>query len=28
MFFKNYTIKQWERDPEELSPEVAKRIPI
>jgi UDP-galactopyranose mutase len=28
MFFKNYTIKQWEREPEELSPEVAKRIPI
>ncbi len=28
MFFKNYTIKQWERDPEELSPEVAKRIPV
>lgn len=28
LFFKNYTIKQWERDPEELSPEVAKRIPI
>ena len=27
-FFKNYTIKQWEKDPEELSPEVAKRIPI
>jgi UDP-galactopyranose mutase len=28
LFFKNYTIKQWERDPEELSPEIAKRIPI
>jgi len=28
MFFKNYTKKQWGRDPEELSPEVAKRIPI
>jgi len=28
LFFKNYTIKQWERDPEELLPEVAKRIPI
>jgi len=27
-FFKNYTIKQWEKNPEELSPEVAKRIPI
>lgn len=28
LFFKNYTIKQWERDPEELAPDVAKRIPI
>jgi UDP-galactopyranose mutase len=28
LFFKNYTIKQWERDPEELAPEVAKRIPV
>jgi UDP-galactopyranose mutase len=28
MFFKNYTRKQWEKDPEELSPEVAKRIPV
>ena len=28
MFFKNYTIKQWERSPEELSPELAKRIPV
>ena len=27
-FFKNYTWKQWERDPQELAPEVAKRIPI
>ncbi|ODN29823.1 UDP-galactopyranose mutase [Fervidobacterium thailandense] len=27
-FFKNYTIKQWGRDPEELSPEVARRIPV
>jgi len=26
-FFKNYTAKQWERDPEELAPEVATRIP-
>lgn len=26
-FFKNYTAKQWGRDPEELAPEVAKRIP-
>jgi len=28
LFFKNYTIKQWERKPEELSPEVARRIPV
>lgn len=28
MFFKNYTIKQWERDPTELSAELAKRIPV
>ena len=28
LFFKNYTIKQWERNPEELSPEVARRIPV
>jgi len=28
LFFKNYTIKQWNRDPEELSPDVAKRIPV
>ena len=28
LFFKNYTIKQWERDPEELSADVAKRIPV
>lgn len=28
LFFKNYTIKQWGRDPEELSPDVAKRIPV
>jgi UDP-galactopyranose mutase len=27
-FFKNYTLKQWEKDPEELAPEVAKRIPV
>ncbi len=27
LFFKNYTIKQWERDPESLSAELAKRIP-
>ncbi len=26
-FFKNYTIKQWSRDPKELSADVAKRIP-
>jgi len=28
LFFKNYTTKQWERDPELLSPEVARRIPV
>jgi UDP-galactopyranose mutase len=28
MFFKNYTIKQWGRDPEELSADVANRIPV
>uniref|UniRef100_A0A7C4GDB2 UDP-galactopyranose mutase n=1 Tax=Fervidobacterium thailandense TaxID=1008305 RepID=A0A7C4GDB2_9BACT len=28
LFFKNYTIKQWGRDPEELSPDVAKRVPV
>lgn len=28
LFFKNYTIKQWEKDPEELLPDVARRIPI
>lgn len=28
LFFKNYTIKQWGRDPEELAPDVAKRIPV
>ncbi len=28
MFFKNYTIKQWGRDPELISAEVAKRIPV
>lgn len=28
MFFKNYTIKQWGRRPEELSPEIARRIPL
>ncbi|POZ89638.1 UDP-galactopyranose mutase [Petrotoga halophila] len=27
-FFKNYTWKQWGRDPQELAPEVAKRIPV
>lgn len=26
-FFKNYTIKQWNRNPKDLSPDVAKRIP-
>lgn len=28
LFFKNYTIKQWGRNPEELSAEVARRIPV
>ncbi len=28
LFFKNYTIKQWGRDPEELSADVANRIPV
>lgn len=28
LFFKNYTKKQWEKEPEELSPEIAARIPI
>ena len=28
MFYKNYTIKQWGRDPEELSPDIARRIPV
>ena len=28
LFFKNYTIKQWEKQPEELSPEIASRIPV
>lgn len=28
LFFKNYTMKQWACNPEELSPEVAKRIPV
>ncbi len=27
-FFENYTKKQWERDPSELSAELAKRIPV
>lgn len=26
--FRNYSIKQWSRDPEELAPEVLQRIPI
>ena len=26
-FFKNYTIKQWNRDPRELSADIARRIP-
>jgi UDP-galactopyranose mutase len=28
MFFKNYTRKQWRRDPKELDPSVCGRIPI
>jgi UDP-galactopyranose mutase len=28
LFFKNYTLKQWNRDPETLSAEIAKRIPV
>jgi len=28
LFFKQYTIKQWGKDPEELLPDVAKRIPV
>ena len=28
MFFKNYTRKQWQRDPSELDPSVCGRIPI
>ncbi|MDA3832578.1 MAG: UDP-galactopyranose mutase [Spirochaetales bacterium] len=27
-FFEKYTIKQWERNPSELSPELARRIPV
>jgi UDP-galactopyranose mutase len=27
-FFKNYTLKQWRRDPSELDPSVCGRIPI
>jgi UDP-galactopyranose mutase len=28
LFFENYTRKQWERDPELLSADIAKRIPV
>ena len=28
LFFRNYTRKQWERDPRELAADVAKRIPV
>lgn len=28
LFFKNYTVKQWQQDPEKLAPEVAQRIPV
>ncbi len=27
-FFKGYTIKQWNKDPKELSADIAKRVPI
>ncbi len=27
-FFKNYTLKQWQRDPSELDPSVCGRIPL
>ncbi len=28
LFFKNYTAKQWGRDPQTLSPDLASRIPV
>lgn len=28
LFFKNYTLKQWRRDPKDLDPSVCGRIPI
>ncbi|MEM1059830.1 MAG: UDP-galactopyranose mutase [Verrucomicrobiota bacterium] len=28
MFFKNYTRKQWHREPRELNPSVCRRIPV
>lgn len=28
LFFKNYTLKQWGRDPQTLSVEIARRIPV
>jgi len=28
LFFKNYTRKQWGLDPDELAPEVTKRLPV
>ena len=28
LFFKNYTLKQWKREPRDLNPEVCGRIPI
>ncbi|HPJ87722.1 MAG TPA: UDP-galactopyranose mutase [Thermotogota bacterium] len=28
LFFRNYTLKQWEKEPKELSSQLAKRIPI
>ncbi len=27
-FFEGYTIKQWDKDPEKLDPEIIKRIPL
>jgi UDP-galactopyranose mutase len=27
-FYRNYTIKQWQREPEELAAEIAERIPV
>ncbi len=27
-FFKNYTMKQWQKDPKNLSADIAKRVPV